>query len=304
MPAQYIFTACASELAAIEFMEKHRWGEYPACPDCGGMDVYQMRQRKTGEREKHYRWRCRDCGILYSVRKGTVFEDSRIPLRHWCFAFWRFSISKKGCSALEISRALGISYKSAHRMCRCIREAAMHETIIKNHEKLDGIVEADETYIGGKISHRRGRTKNPWDNKIRVMAIVQRGGRVKFFVMPKSGYDSRALRMRILKEHVSQESQLMTDGEKCYSSIGKYFKQHEIVNHSAKEYVRGNFHTNSVEGVFSLVKGGIKGIYHSVSKKYLFHYLSEFEFRHNTRHLSDYDRLSLLIRLADSRAVL
>ena len=103
--------ACADETAAVEFIEKQRWGEIPCCPHCGSIDTYKMKNIKTGERQVNYRWRCRDCKQQYTVRIGTVFEDSRIELRHWCFAFWRASTSKKGVSALELHRQTGISYK-------------------------------------------------------------------------------------------------------------------------------------------------------------------------------------------------
>ena len=120
---QEIPLACADEKAAVEFMEKQRWGEFPFCPGCASLGVYQMRDAKTGERQANYRWRCRDCKRQFTVRIGTVFEESRIELRHWCFAFWRASTSKKGVSALEIHRQTGVSYKSALFMLHRIRFA-------------------------------------------------------------------------------------------------------------------------------------------------------------------------------------
>lgn len=121
-PIQELPAACADESVAVEFMERHRWGEHPGCPRCGDTDVYQMKSR-DGDREKHFRWRCRGCKKQFSVRTGTVFEDSRIPLRHWCFAFWRACTSKKGVSALEIHRQTGLSYKSCLFMLHRIRFA-------------------------------------------------------------------------------------------------------------------------------------------------------------------------------------
>src|SRR6267378_6788402 len=131
--------ACSDELAAVEFLEKQRWGDSPACPNCGVFNVYQMIDSKTGERQANYRWRCRDCKEQFTVRIGTVFEESRIPLRHWCYAFWRASTSKKGVSALEIHRQTGVSYKSALFMLHRIR-FAMTET---DPTPLTGTVEAD-----------------------------------------------------------------------------------------------------------------------------------------------------------------
>jgi transposase-like protein len=140
--------ACADEKAAVEFMEKQRWGGHPACPRCGSVSVYQMRDSKTGERQADYRWRCREKhpSQQFTVRTGTVFEDSRAELRHWCFAFWRAATSKKGVSALEIHRQTGLSYKSSLFMLHRIR-FAMADSV---PGMLSGPVEVDETYVGGK----------------------------------------------------------------------------------------------------------------------------------------------------------
>src|SRR6266513_1416383 len=137
--------ACSDELAAVEFLERQRWGDSPACPRCGATDVYQMKGR-DGERNTRFLWACRDCGDQYTVRIGTVFEDSRIPLRHWCYAFWAACASKKGVSALQIKRQTGVSYKSALFMMHRIRWAMAEAPT----GPLGGIVEADETYVGGK----------------------------------------------------------------------------------------------------------------------------------------------------------
>jgi len=139
--------ACTVELKAVEFMERQRWGNTPACPRCGVLDVYQM-QSRSGERGPRYLWRCRGCGEQFTVRIGTVFEDSRIPLKHWCFAFWRACSGKKGVSALEIRRVTQVSYKSALFMMHRIRYAMTPDTTTP--PKLTGTVEADETYVGGK----------------------------------------------------------------------------------------------------------------------------------------------------------
>lgn len=146
-PIQELPRACCDEGAAVDLLEKHRWGDHPACPKCGDMDVYQM-QDKDGGRQKNYRWRCRGCNSQYSVMVGTVFEDSRAPLRHWCYAFWRASTSKKGVSALEIHRHTGLSYKSSLFLLYRIRHAMAPDPT--NEGPLGGIVEVDETFVGGR----------------------------------------------------------------------------------------------------------------------------------------------------------
>src|SRR5437868_2883100 len=139
--------ACSDELAAVEFIECQRWSDEPACPRCGDTDVYQMRGR-DGKRNKRFLWLCRGCGDQFTVRIGTVFEDSRIPLRHWCYAFWTACASKKGVSALQIKRQTGLSYKSALFLMHRIRFAMAPDQAAA--PKLSGVVECDETYCGGK----------------------------------------------------------------------------------------------------------------------------------------------------------
>ena len=229
--------ACADESAAVEFMEKHRWGDEPACPNCGDTDVYKMRSRE-GCREKNYRWRCRGCGKLYSVRTGTVMEDSRIPMRHWCYAFWRATTSKKGVAALEIQRQTGLSYKSALFMMHRIR-FAMEDG--PESGKLNGTVEVDETYVGGKPRHKGPHNPRGTANKQPVMAMVERGGRVRTRVVP----DVTAKTLKAtLRELVDEGARVMTDEHASYTGIGEYFPGgHHVVNHSA-EGIRQRRHSH------------------------------------------------------------
>ena len=245
-PIRELPVACANEAAAVEFMEKHRWGDYPGCPRCGDMDVYQMKSR-DGEREKYYRWRCRGCKKQFSVRTGTVFEDSRIPLRHWCFAFWRASTSKKGVSALEIHRQTGLSYKSCLFLLHRIR-FAMAPT---DCNPLTGIVEVDETYVGGKPRYPRNKRK-VYTSKAPVIAMVERDGQVRSFHVPD--VTGKTLKNAI-RDNVDRRARIMTDEASQYQGIGSEFKGgHNTVKHSAGEYVRGDVSTNTVEGYFSIVK--------------------------------------------------
>ncbi|HRQ76939.1 MAG TPA: IS1595 family transposase [Phycisphaerales bacterium] len=298
--------ACMDEASAVAFMEKQRWGASPCCPECGDTNVYQMTGR-DGNRNKDYRWRCRGCGKLYTVRTGTVMEDSRVPLRHWCYAFWRACTSKKGVSALEIQRQTGLSYKSALFLMHRIR-FAMAPT--SNGPKLTGTVEADETYIGGKPRHRTphtfydgsGRKSNHQtvkDRKVRVFAAVQRNGQARVRVLPTVNGMNLPDAVR---EHIDLSSRLMTDELRAYRKVGPDFTGgHHIVNHSKYEYVRGDVTTNTVESFFALLKRGIIGIYHNVSRKHLQRYLDEAEFRYNHRKLEDGDRVIAAIRGGDGR---
>lgn len=291
--------ACADEKAAVEFIEKQRWGQYPGCPRCGDMDVYKMADSKTGERQANFRWRCHGCKEQFTVRIGTVFEDSRIPLRHWCFAFWRASTSKKGVSALEIHRQTGLSYKSSLFMLHRIRFAMAPDTASRG--QLNGTVEVDETYIGGKPRYRgkgkdgRGTDKQP------VVALIQRGGDVRTKVV--TNVSTKTLREAV-HEHVSRDAKLMTDELPLYRRIGKRYVEHKTVKHSAHEYVRGDVHVNTAESFFALLKRGLHGIYHSVSKKHLHRYMAHAEFLYNNRDLEDGERAVAVIKAAEGKRLM
>ncbi len=303
---QAIPMACADEQAAVEFFERQRWGNGPACPCCGGTDVYKMIDSKTGDRQKNNRWRCRDCKKQYTARTGTVFEDSRIPLRHWCFGFWRASTSKKGVSALEIHRQTGVSYKSCLFMLNRIR-FAMSDSAPAPIGENQGIVEVDETYVGGKPRHLNLHTRldrpdhrKTWHKKKQcVLAMVERGGSVKTFPIPSVTAKNV---QKVMQENIHQSARIATDESNAYNNCADYFTSgHRTVNHSAKEYVRGQIYTNTIEGFFSSVKRGLNGIYHSVSKEHLHRYMSEFEFRYNHRHADDGERTLLAIKGAEGK---
>ena len=295
--------ACRDELAAVEFTEQQRWGNEPACPRCGDTNVYQMRDREGG-RNKRFLWRCYGCKRQFTVRIGTIFEDSRIPLRIWCHAFWRACSSKKGVSALQIQRETGLSYKSALFLMHRIRwaMAPMPKT---PRGKLTGTVEADETYVGGKPRYR-GRTNLPGKRitgratlKTPVFAVVERGGEVRAQVIDRVTKDNL---MGNLRRFVDRSARVMTDEERSYDYVGlEFMGGHQTVKHGAREYVRGDVHTNTIEGFFSLIKRGMYGTFHSVSKKHLHRYVSEFEYRYNTRWLDDGARTVRAIRQGEGK---
>jgi len=293
--------ACANEKAAVEFLEKQRWGDHPACPSCGDMDVYQMHDSKTGERQKNFRWRCHGCKSQFTVRVGTVFEDSRIPLRHWCFAFWRASTSKKGVSALEIHRQTGVSYKSALFMLHRIRFAMAPDATKRG--PLNGTVEVDETFIGGRHRRQKGiRGKAGRGTKKQpVVALLQRGGGVRANVVPS--VSSKTLKQAI-NEHVDRSTRIMTDEFPPYRKICQEYADHQRVQHGVYEYVRGDAHVNTAESFFALLKRGIHGIYHSVSKKHLHRYVAHAVFLYNNRELNDGERAVAAIRASEGRRLM
>lgn len=292
--------ACADEAAAVEFMEAQRWGSDPCCPRCGSVDVYQMKDSQTGQRQKNFRWLCRDCKkagekCQYTVRTGTVFEDSKIELRHWCFAFWRAATSKKGVSALEIHRQTGLSYKSCLFMLHRIRFAMAPA----DGNPLTGIVECDETYIGGKPRRKADGSTGERKPKSAVLGMVERNGRIRPMVV--ADVTAETLQSAILA-NVDRRARIMTDEHVSYEGIGKYFEGgHDTVKHSAYEYARGDVTTNTIEGFFSILKRGLHGIYHNVSKEHLHRYLAEYEFRYNHRELDDGPRTVAAIKAAQGK---
>jgi transposase-like protein len=292
--------ACSSELAAVEFFEKQRWGANPCCVKCGSVEVYKMADAKTGERNSRYLWRCRDCKEQYTVRIGTVYEESRLPLRHWAYAFWRACTSKKGVSALEIKRHCQISYKSALFLMNRIRFAMAPD--LDNDAPLTGTVEVDETYVGGKPRYKGTSKRGRGTCKTPVFAAVERGGKIRRHVV--ADVTGKTLKAAI-KELVAPSSRIISDDYKAYNGIGKDFiGGHESVCHSAKEYARGDVNTNTAESSFALVKRGIIGTYHNVSREYLYRYLWQFDFVWNSRKLNDGERTVLAVKLAEGKRMM
>lgn len=289
--------ACASEDAAVAFIEQQRWGGAPICPHCGVVDEAKQIMAKDGTRGTRYLWRCTACKKQFTVRVGTIFGDSKIPLRHWCYAFWAACASKKGVSALQIKRQTGLSYKSALFLMHRIRLAMTPD---ESAAKLSGVVEADETYVGGSPRQRsRAERKAGWvemtatgqkrlprrtGDKTPVVAVVQRNGEVRAEVM--ATVTARNIKEMLLA-NVEREAVLMTDESLLYVGVGKPFAEHHTVNHSSHEYARGIVHSNSAESFFSRLKRQMYGTHHAVSPKHLHRYVAEVAFKHNTRHMED-----------------
>jgi transposase-like protein len=293
--------ACADETAAVEFIERRRWGDCPHCPRCGATNVYKMMDAKTGGRNKRYLWRCRSCKQQYTVRIGTVFEESLLPLRHWCYALWRMSVSKKGVSALEIKRNCQITYKAALFMLNRLRFGMAPDKATQ--PKLIGTVEVDEVYIGGKPRKHTGTYKRGRGTpKTPVFVAVERGGKIHRRVVPNV---TGATLNGAIRDVVDRSASLMSDENPAYSGICGYVGgRHQTVNHGAGEYSRDGVNVNTAESSNALVKRGIVGIYHNVSKEYLHRYLWQYDFLWDHREMTDGERLEQLVRATDGKRLL
>ena len=247
-------------------LEELRWPTRVACPRCGG--IRHAHDTKRGVYD------CYSCGYQFSVMAGTIFHDTKLPLRKWFIAVMLMVEAKKGISANQLKRVLGVSYKTAWYLCHRIR-AAMTESY---PVKLRGIVEIDETFVGGEV---RGKGRGYKGNKAIVVGAVQREGKIMLQVVPDR---SRRTLHAFADEAVHDDAEAIhTDDWRPYQGIGDEDTRHETVNHSIKEYVRGDVHTNSVENVWSLLKRSIIGSYHKVSVKHLDAYIDELEWRFNNR---------------------
>ncbi|MEX2616485.1 MAG: IS1595 family transposase [Alphaproteobacteria bacterium] len=271
---------------AREHLERIRWPDGAYCPHCGEADEVHRMQGKSHAPGLHY---CRSCRGKFSVTVGTLFERSKIPLNKWMLAFHLMASSKKGISAHQLHRMLGITYKSAWFMAHRIREA-MREGFKPHGMGGEGkVVEADETHIGGKEKNRHrnkrfGRHVGGLWGREMVFSLVERKGRVRSVHTPS--VSARTLRP-ILVTQLEGSTKLMTDDAGQYRHMHRDF-EHQAVNHTSGEYVRGEAHTNTVEGYFSLLKRGLTGTYHHVSPKHLKRYLAEFDFRYNYRMALEY----------------
>jgi len=303
--------ALANEAAAVAFLEKQRWGGEPKCAHCESPQVYQMLDAATGQRNQRFLWRCRSCKKQFTVRVGTIFESSHLALRHWCYAFWRSCSSKKGVAALELKRHCQITYRAALFMLHRIRWGMA--LLPSQGPLLDEIVEADETYVGGKPRKKGVSKRGRGTKKIPVFAVVQRHGPVRVQVV--ASVNGATLKGAI-RAMVAPTATILTDDLNSYRGIGKDFDGgHHSVNHSAKQYSRpwpdppkaargANLHTNTIEGFFSLIKRGIMGIYHNVSPKHLHRYMAEFAWRYNVRKLNDGDRTIAAIQSSIGKRLL
>jgi transposase-like protein len=267
------------EAAAFAKLESIVWPNGPICPHCGGIGRFYDLQ---GVKDKKGRVRlglkkCGQCRGQFTVRKNTVFESSHVPLHIWFQAAFLMCSSKKGISSNQLHRTLGVTLKTAWFMSHRLREA-MREGKLPYPLGGEGkFVESDETYVGGKAKNRAYKEPPP---KEPVLALVERGGKVRSYHVP---HVTASTVKPIIVNAIAKASHLRTDESAIYYKLGEGFASHLTVNHSIDEYVRGDAHTNTVEGYFSILKRGIYGVYHHVSEPHLKRYLAEFDFRYNER---------------------
>ena len=281
------------EDSATALLEAQRWPDgKPGCPKCGEIGrAYRLQLKANGE--SHVRkgvWKCGACRKQFTVTVGTIFEDSHIPLNKWLMAIHLLCSSKKGMSAHQLHRMLGVTYKSAWFMAHRVRYAMAELNIAP----LSGTVEVDETYVGGKTRGLQGDHKT----KATVVSLVERGGKVRSFhhEKPVTGKNLK----QVIRENVTTDSHIMTDDFGGYHGLKKEFRRHSTIRHKWRVYARKEgdvlISTNTIEGYFSILKRGINGVYHHVGKQHLHRYLSEFDFRYNSRNVDDGERSLLAIR--------
>jgi hypothetical protein len=279
---------------ARQWLEGHLWPDGPVCGYCGCVNNATHIATRPG----FFQCNARECRKQFTVMVGTLFERSHISLNKWLMAAFLMCASKKGISTHQLHRMIGVSYKSTWFMTHRLRKA-MREGKFPGPLGGEGkIVEADETWIGGKEKNKHVGKRNKRNiggaGKEAAFALVERGGKVRSFHVPE--VNGKTLRP-ILVAQISRKSALMTDEGGQYYHAGKEFARHEKINHSADEYVRGDAHTNTIEGYFSILKRGIIGTYHHVSQQHLKRYLAEFDFRYNERSALGVDDKELAARL-------
>lgn len=277
------------EEAAFKKVEALLWPEGPVCPYCGGKDrIYVLEGVRSKPSKKnpegilrHGLKKCGHCRKQFTVRVNTIFESSHIPLHKWLQAIHLLCSSKKGISSHQLHRTLEITYEAAWFMSHRVREAMRTGSLVPAPMGGEGsIVEADETFIGKKDGTVKPKGARGYAHKQAALSLVERGGEVRSFVIDKA--DTANIKP-IVDANLAKESRLMTDQAGYYIAIGKEFTGHESVDHSKEEWKRGDCHTNTLEGYFSIFKRGMKGVYRHCSEKHLHRYLAEFDFRYNNR---------------------
>ncbi len=271
--------AIPDEKAAVDHFTAIRWKNGEFCPYCGHDKLYHFGDKRTHK--------CAQCRQRFSIKVGTIFEDTKLPLRTWMLAVWFITSHKKSIASTQLAKDLGVTQKTAwfimHRLRHAIRTRSFNRP-------LRGDVEADETFVGGKDKNRLGQ-KRGMKKKAVVIGMMERGGELRAYKIERPGLAGQ----QVVK-HVAPGSRLLTDEYSPYATIGGAYT-HETVNHRSKEYTRGDVHTNNLEGYWSQLKRQIFGIHHWVSRKHLDRYVGENAWRYNRRDVTEYFRFNELLAL-------
>lgn len=283
-----LLRAIPDEQAAIDHFTAIRWRNGAFCPLCGSTKIYHFSDKRTHK--------CGDCRKRFSIKVGTIFQDTKIPIQKWLMAIWMLTSHKKGIASTALARDIDVTQKTAWFMLHRLRQAALSESF---NAPLEGKIEVDETYVGGKAHNRhKGDPKNQpgTGGKTAVIGALERGGEVAARVIAKT--DTATLD-GFVHAYVSPTATLVsTDEHSGYRHLGRTYR-HQVVRHSAGEYVNGDCHTNGIEGFWSLLKRQIIGIHHVVSPKHLNRYVAEASWRFNRRNAEEATRLNALLAAAD-----
>jgi transposase-like protein len=267
----------STEDSCLDYLESMRWPNGIACVHCGVLNVSRITREKKGKNRRTRIYQCleKECGKQFSATSGTIFNDTHLPLNKWFLAIALICEAKKGMSACQLQRHLGVNYRTAWHLAHRIREAMQD-----GGDLLAGVVEVDETYVGGKVK-RKGRPFVKKDKKDVVLGMIKRGGRLRLIPVRDN---KMTLIEPVMMKHISPDARLQTDEAAIYTLIGQrhFAGRHDMINHS-RSYGEGDIHTNTIENAFSLLKRGVYGTFHKVSVKHLPRYCNEFSYRFNRR---------------------
>jgi len=281
----------STENICWDYLESLRWSEKVICPFCNSDKHYKFQNSHT--------YKCKACLKKFNAKIGTIFENTKIPLKKWFVAIYIATSHKKGISSCQLSKDISVTQKTAWFILHRVREMLK----VKSPRMLNDMVEADETYVGGKLANKHKSKRNPDSqgrstiDKTMVFAVLGRQNYVYAKVVPDASASSL---FPIIAKRVNRECTIVTDAFNAYSKVGMYCN-HVVVNHIEDEWTKGEFHTNTVEGFFSQLKRGIYGIYHQVSPKHLHRYCQEFSYRYNTRKIKEVERFNHSLTICNKR---
>lgn len=271
-----------------DYLAKIRWNGNVSCPHCGKDEkIYTMK----------HNFKCGKCRKQFSETKGTIFENSAVPLQKWFVAIWLFTSHKKGISSIQLGKDIGVQQRTAWFMMQRIRFAMETKSFENGGKKMTGVVQIDEMYVGGDLKNMHAKKRatlkkgSGMVHKTGVMGILD-GKEVRAVKIPDTKIKTLK---KIMKKEISKDATVVTDGLGSYRWAKEYYSKHVTVSHHNGQYVNKGFHTNSIEGFWSIFKRGVYGIYHHVSKKHLDRYVNEFEYRYNTRDMSESGRFEYFL---------